>query len=104
MDNVVLFTCPRSKKLTDQAAELTANTLSMSVTDSDNNAYLEDVTTTLVKVVYKTIYMMYEKKVSPETIMREADFILETLQQNIPTVKQNIWNWAKEASHESGSS
>jgi len=82
-----------------QTAEQAQGVIYEGVSREKNDIYIEDVTITLAHTVYKCFHEMGSEAVTPDIICAEIDSFLELMVENLPIVKQQVWELSKGETH-----
>lgn len=85
---------PKLEKRYTAAANSVRETIYANVADG-NDIHCDDVTIALARSVYECFYQMRDGGLSPSTVCREIDDFLQLMNDNLPKVKEMVWDWEK---------
>lgn len=96
MGDLVRLLSPKREAFYRNAAKAAKDTIYASVHEGGRRAHCEEVTIALARAVYECFYQMQDAGLKPPFICEEIDGFMDLMQQNLPKIKSNVWNWEKE--------
>lgn len=93
MGKLLRFLNPKKEKQYIRAAIDAKESIYAAMADPVSGMGCDELTVGLARTAYEVFYEMHRCGLNPSTIAEEIDGFLDLMKENLPKVKENIWQW-----------